>query len=91
MAEFETCDKCKYSTKMSDEFPCNSCVHGVCLEDFFKPKTNADRIRSMSDEELAEFLSHYMSCGYCDARNKEQGCKDCKAELLQWLKSEAKE
>ena len=53
--------------------------------------TNADRIRSMSDEELAEFLSHYMSCGYCDARNKEQGCKDCKAELLQWLKSEAKE
>ena len=43
-------------------------VHGEiypCKADIFqktytedKPKTNADRIRSMSDEELAEFLTH---------------------------------
>lgn len=31
-----------------------------------KPKTNADRIRHMTDEELAEFLAkNYISCARC--------------------------
>ena len=52
-------------------------VHGEiypCKADIFqktytedKPKTNADRIRSMSDEELAEFLTNINSTN----------CKDC--------------
>ena len=32
----------------------------------FDPKTNADRIRAMSDEELAETLCSADFCGYCD-------------------------
>ena len=34
----------------------DSGVIGAFLRDCRKPKTNADRIRSMSDDELAEFL-----------------------------------
>ena len=55
------------------------------------PQTNGQKIRAMSDEELAEFLKQYMSCGFCDARDRKNGCKDCNALLLEWLKSEAKE
>ena len=54
-------------------------------------KSQGDKIRAMSDEELAEFLKRYMSCGLCDARDRKNGCKDCEALLLQWLKSEVKE
>ena len=46
--------------------------------------TNADRIRAMSDEELAEFLS---CCGCpCPARDCHASCKDC---ILDWLKQPA--
>jgi hypothetical protein len=45
-----------------------------------KPKTNADRIRAMSDEELAEFIS---SCGCPDhARDCRKTCTDC---VMKWL------
>lgn len=83
MAEFESCDKCKYSTKMSDEFPCNTCVHGVCLEDFFAPKTNDDKINEMSAEEKAEFLLNFKNT-FGEEYEGEMSC-------LEWLKSEAKE
>ena len=61
-------------------------------------KTNADRIRNMSDEELAEFMQK-MECscfvdfiGYADkgcGRN-EIPCKDCRATaptIFEWLQS----
>ena len=51
-------------------------------------RTNADRIRGMSDEELADMLK----IGYalwCDASCLDNGmkgtCKDC---ILEWLKKE---
>lgn len=63
-------------------------------------QTNADRIRNMSDEELAEFMQK-MECscfvdfiGYADkgcGRN-EIPCKDCRAKaptIFEWLQSEA--
>lgn len=41
--------------------PCNAtCVECGLSRKNFKPMTNGDRIRSMSDEELAEFLSIQM-------------------------------
>ena len=56
------------------------------------PKTNADCIRSMSDEKLAELFSH-LCCPYslggkvdCNAENK--GCKAC---WLKWLQEETKD
>lgn len=49
--------------------------------------TNADRIRAMTDEELAEWIVHpiisYCQHDICD------GEKDCAECALQWLKQEA--
>lgn len=99
MAEFESCDKCKHNMKMPNEEPCCGCIHNAV--DKFEPKTNADRIREMSDEELAELLIRQHACDKCDyfgggARCKAPGgfvCTNGYAEalMLQWLKSEAKE
>lgn len=83
MAEFESCDKCKYVDKTSDEFPCNVCIHCISTADQFEPQTNADRIRAMIDEELAEFL-----IGFVNTFGEEyEGTLSC----LEWLKSEVKE
>ncbi len=95
MAEFESCDKCKHGWKTENDYPCNTCKHGVNIEDFFTPKTNADAIREMSDEELAEFLrktvweegANLFDCGDCVCACP---CAECPT-YLQWLKSEAKE
>lgn len=51
--------------------------------------TNADRIRSMTDEELAEFISKYFSCEYeCAVRDKCGSDWDCKRATIDWLQSE---
>ena len=55
MKEFESCDKCQHSGKGLTEYPCNTCVHNAI--DHYKPMTNADAIRNMTDEELADFLN----------------------------------
>lgn len=48
-----------------------------------KKKTNADRIRSMSDEELAEWLTKITDDAQLDARTK------CNYQWKDWLQSEA--
>lgn len=55
-----------------------------------KPASNADRIRAMSDEELAEFLANGIPHGdCCDCWL--DSCTDCKSDWLKWLKQPAKE
>ena len=56
-------------------------------------QTNADRIRNMSDEELAEYLPcphmvNWKKGNYdtCVHPNGKDGCKKC---ILNWLQSEA--
>lgn len=51
-------------------------------------KTNADRIRSMSDEELAEWLDHHVSCARCPLYGKCISYKTCSENLQAWLKEE---
>lgn len=62
--------------------------------------TNADRIRNMSDEELAEFIQKMKSTclvdfmGYTDKDCEQDriSCKECEAKaptILDWLQSEA--
>lgn len=46
-------------------------------------KTNADRIRAMSDNELKEFLCSILQCEFC----KFEGWGGC--ELLDWLRQPA--
>ena len=57
--------------------------------------TNADRIRQMTDEELAEFLDKDASytCLICARRDAKDSCVDyvCKNVVLEWLKQEVSE
>lgn len=56
-----------------------------------KPQTNADRIRSMTDEELAEFIANSTSCETCVVRKGgSDGCQNtnCSTAWLDWLKQE---
>lgn len=58
-------------------------------------KTNGDRIRSMTDEELAEFANVDGLTPWCENHNpcpqiKNDPC-DCSPCMLDWLKQEAKE
>lgn len=56
------------------------------------PMTNADRIRAMSDAELADFLGQYKFCDMCV-----EGCDactyhgECDKRLLEWLQQPYKE
>ena len=69
-----------------------------------KVTTNADRIRNMSDEKLAEFIQEMKNTclvdfmGYADkncepfCEQDKISCKDCQAKaptILEWLQSEA--
>ena len=72
------CRKCKHNYKPPTCEPkCNRMCDG---ESDFKPKTNADKIRSMSDEELAELFTKL-------AWNSEVQTTPLK--YLDWLQSEA--
>ena len=63
-------------------YPCKADIfQKTYTED--KPKTNADRIRAMRDEELKEFICSILQCKFC----KFEGFGGC--ELLEWLKQPA--
>lgn len=74
---------------------CTNCGHYFHEEDFPmcvidsdpKPKTNANRIRAMSDEELAEKLATYIECDMCPGWPVT--CEEkCTKYWLDWLKQE---
>ena len=58
-----------------------------------EPITNADRIRAMSDEELAEFLCDFRGCdtdeNTCIGCKGEQYCRAGHAGTMEWLKQPA--
>ena len=65
----------------------------IAAEVSAKPKSNGDRIRQMTDEELAEMLDIYEVveiCQYC--ANVELTCigGTCYRGILEWLKQEVK-
>ena len=92
------CPEC--GEKMRDEsigWRCPKCKGFVSFTDgkfyphierpFVPPISNADRIRAMSDEELAEYLCGLTYCCECEHRgtcNGEDG-------YLKWLKQPAEE
>lgn len=74
-----TCN-CQHNSNSRDDEPCCRCD---------SRKTNADRIRNMSDEELAESMPcPYMKDQYdeCVHGWHDYDCSKCK---LEWLQSEA--
>lgn len=54
-------------------------------------KTKADKIRAMSDEELAEVLSERLDCSSCPVDDCGGVGHWCKKALLKWLKQPVKE
>ena len=60
-----------------------------------KVLTNADRIRSMSDEELAEFLCSFRSCDadeyICEGCKAEKYCRAGHTGTIEWLQQPAEE
>ena len=55
-----------------------------------KPQTNADRIRSMTDEELLDFLCSIETYDCGSAKTIEGGVAMCSVtEVEQWLKAES--
>ena len=65
-----------------------------------KPQTNADRIRAMSDEELATCLECFGLCHYCSEHHRlgdlriyqDEKCDEmCEQHCLEWLKQPAEE
>lgn len=60
-----------------------------------KPITNADRIRAMTDEELAKIYASASYCDTCPLRaacfSDVDACKSCYERFLEWLRSPVEE
>ena len=90
----KSCFNCKYYDQPSFEMK-EFCWECLRQEEVYtrwerKPITNADRIRSMTDEELAELFADN-DCGYCRIHDFcfANGCKiNCEDAWLDWLKLE---
>lgn len=102
MAEYRSCESCKYKNKRIDEYPCNHCIHNA--EEKFVPQTNADRIRAMQDEDLADaiyailetcskdvvpFCKNKLQCTQTLENGKTIPDEMCKQCLIEWLQSES--
>ena len=79
--EHDGCVGCKYENESPDSKYCMGCKQNAI--DKYTPMTNADKIRSMSDEELAELLTKITDDAQLDARTK------CNYQWGEWLQSEA--
>ena len=77
---------------------CNNLVNGWCEKVIDSPdpdmqrdcqhfceKTNADRIRSMNDEELKKFICSLLQCKFCEFEFWGR------CELLKWLQQPAED
>lgn len=100
--------KCKMTGEEA-VLPCSASgcpLFGDCIAEYakerrkskVKPTTNADRIRAMSDEELAKFLECFGLCHYCTEHHRlgdlriyaDEKCDEkCVEHSLEWLKQPA--
>ena len=62
----------------------------IAAKEALQPKTNADRVRAMSEEELANIMADTPICKerYIDCIKDGRDCESC---LLEWLKRPAEE
>ena len=91
------CKNCKYLDTVQNDLRSEPFKWCVCTDDspvldmerdcdYYAPMTNADRIRNMNDEELADFM-YAKDIPWCDDSEcpTEMLCKDC---FRTWLQSE---
>ena len=93
--EHDGCKGCRYERENSDSVHCQGCKQNAV--DKYVKRTNADRIREMTNEELAEFLLRVNTaysepcmtgetdCKWEDYPTHDKGCEDC---FKEWLESE---
>lgn len=87
------CKNCKHLCTIQnykkESFKWCSLIDDCPLDDierdceYYAPMTNADRIRNMTDEELAEFIINFDNC-FGEEYEGEQSC-------LSWLQKESEE
>lgn len=89
--EHDGCVGCKYENESPDSKYCFGCTQNAI--DKYTPMTNADKIRNMSDEELAEFFDSRLSEVFesCPCETCNYGLNCCDACYLTWLQSEVRE
>ena len=93
------CDNCRLRKESARAFDIHwhgedDCPYEKCpVPDL--PMTNADRIRAMTDEELAERLAILTDCVNCPCRDPHDQCDtadgSCKKQWLDWLKKEVED
>jgi hypothetical protein len=80
-----------YRQGANKDYKCKSLrekLNAISTEITAPPKSNADRIRQMTDEELCDFLDGFLCYEIDCCRAEDIECRDCK---MKWLKEEAKE
>lgn len=83
-SEYINCKNCK------DDCRCRGKnITPICVSFTPVKTTNADRIRQMTDEELAEFFQNTTFFDSCFIYKNECGKEDypCSRRFLEWLKS----
>lgn len=77
--EHDGCKNCKYELEPETSVHCTGCKQNAI--DKYTPMTNADKIRSMTEEELIKFIKGFETCNlaYCRAKT----CNEC---LKIWLR-----
>lgn len=98
----ESCTTCVHHEKSVHDFPCRYCEVYAGIDDVLRTEyvrrnmTNADHIRSMSDEELIDLFGFQSICSYVQYNypkhcEKQGACKRCLNEWLQepWEEDDA--
>lgn len=91
----DICDKCVHQDGCKDREAFHTNHYGCYItfcSGYERQQTNSDRIRAMSDEELAEWIANWETRCYkrvdplvdCDTKNFAK-------QILDWLKSPAEE
>ena len=87
------CKNCPVSPRHTLYYRGSYCCEQRAKHGLGDPMTNADRIRSMTDQDLAVFLSRDLKepCDYCQLAVFEGACTEtlCDYAMMKWLQQPA--
>jgi hypothetical protein len=89
MIEHDGCVGCKYEHEDEASPHCDKCTQNST--DKYMPVSNADRIRGMSDEELARWLVDATVCERVCHEDEYCHGNECVKLVTEWLQQPAKE
>lgn len=84
----EKCATCKRSSKADGYVVCANCIHNNSRKDRYEPLTNGDRIRNMTDDEMAKIINRGCPPGGTECSGSNGRCGLC---WLDWLRSPVEE